>query len=163
MKIFGSAIFEGYKPTPDQIVVKIPGKVPVEIFYDRGMWRARSPLTGGEFKGVERPIAEKCAELVTERFERQIEPWVWRDETGEVTHSPGESSVTHLIGPHHMQAGLKGGHRKTMCGKTVPVRRLAAEQQVSCGQCVIAVEQLRANSPETVEKSRKKPGKAEKE
>lgn len=146
MKVFGYAVFEGYLPQPSELNVKVPGNVNVQIFYERGSWRARSLPSKAEFKNSERPLAKTCAEQIAGRFEKQIEPWEWRDESGELTDCPDEVSLSHLIGLNHAQAGLKIGTRKTMCGKLVPLKRVAAEQNVNCQQCKIAVEKMRAEA-----------------
>jgi hypothetical protein len=145
MKVFARAQFENYKVQPWQIAIKILGPVTIEVFKDTGeVWKARTLPTGGVHKELGGP-ADYVMRGIAERFENQLTPWEWVDETGSPAPAPGTDVLTHIIGEHRMQAGLKPNVHRTLCGKLVLKGRIVKASAAKCEQCQKALAVVNQN------------------
>jgi hypothetical protein len=135
--LFCRATFENMKPAGNKMGVRVPGRVEIEVFRFKGdTWKARTLPTRGEHdvSGQWPQVMEQ----MQARFETQVTPWKWVDKWGDEQPAPDyDERVFHLIGPDHMQAGLKESVRRSMCGKTVMAGRvLPGVEAVTCNPCL---------------------------
>ena len=88
------ATFAGYRPRPDQLAVRIPGHVTLEVFEPKlGNWEARYHPSGVPLVADEAcQSRESACEMVRRNFERQITPWLEFDKGGNWV--PPEEEVT---------------------------------------------------------------------
>lgn len=144
MQAFARATFRGYKGRPGEIQLKMPDiAMEVELFKERGNWKARAVKTKGVFKGIETQV-ESAMRQAAALFETQETEWQWVDKDGNPAEAANEPAVTHLIGPPEAQQMFLR-IRRTLCGRTVMSHRIEDRlEKVNCPQCRIALDKMPA-------------------
>jgi hypothetical protein len=144
MKAFARATFRGYRGRPGEIQMKMPDvAMEVELFKERGNWKARAVETRGVFRGIEGPVEMAMRETAA-MFDSQEIAWHWVDEDGQPAEAANEPRLSHLIGPPEAQQQFPR-IKRTLCGRTVMSHRIEDRlEKVNCPQCRIALDKLPA-------------------
>lgn len=144
MVAFARATFRGYKGRPGEIQLKMPDiPMEVELFKERGNWKARAVKTHGVFKGIEASI-EGAMRQAAAMFESQDTDWQWVDKDGHPAEAGNEPALLHLIGPPETQQQFPR-IKRTLCGRTVMSHRIEDRlEKVTCTQCRIALDKMPA-------------------
>src|SRR5437870_2835219 len=140
MKIRCIALFQGLKPAPNQIQVKVMEPIRIEVYPDKSRppqtWRARAVKSArgalayrgdsGDLPGIATVTFDAALAAVEERFARRLTDWEFLNDEGKPTDPPDKLYV-------HAPGDRIRNTEQTACGKVVPGNRISLKiDAVTC-------------------------------